>query len=404
MESTKYGYTDILVLKGYILDKLNHPDAAKNIYRQSLVINRHQPDVEASIKQLTAQRSFIIENDKSLPEITLKSPAVTRSFEIVNDNQEVQIVGQATDAGGIGGVKVNGRSIKVEDDGLFVSTIPLKAGDNEVKIEATDKSGNTATKTFIIQSRLSSVNNQPVTTLSAAPANYYAIIIAAEKYNDPNIPTLKEPVNDAKDLMTILQSNYTFPAANIDTLFNKSRDEITAAVINRCRTLRENDNLLIFFAGHGTSIQDITQQPNGFLLPSSSVKSNFLTFLSDGDVDLILKTSRARHILFLADACFSGTLLRGLTDGTSFLPQQYDAYSRTAMTSGSLETVPDNSVFARELKAKLKENKQKLLPAHMLFESFKLQIIKEANTQPRYDHMKDVGDEGGDFIFVRRDN
>jgi len=78
--------------------------------------------------------------------------------------------------------------------------------------------------------------------------------------------------------------------------------------------------------------------------------------------------------------------------------------SRKALTSGSLKTVPDRSVFVEYLVKRLKENQDKYLDAQKLFISFKEAVINNSpiNQIPLYGVINEAGDEGGDFIFTRR--
>jgi hypothetical protein len=83
--------------------------------------------------------------------------------------------------------------------------------------------------------------------------------------------------------------------------------------------------------------------------------------------------------------------------------------SRTAMTSGALTTVPDRSVFVEYLLRRLRDNTEERLPALELFSRLRLPVINNSPAQkdgsrptPRYGTIHEVGDEGGDFIFVRR--
>ncbi|MBI5009560.1 MAG: hypothetical protein HZB98_07925 [Bacteroidia bacterium] len=51
---------------------------------------------------------------------------------------------------------------------------------------------------------------------------------------------------------------------------------------------------------------------------------------------------------------------------------------------------------------RLNTNKEKYLSSEQLFSSFRLAVINNSNVVPQYGEIKDVGDEGGDFIFIRR--
>jgi hypothetical protein len=74
------------------------------------------------------------------------------------------------------------------------------------------------------------------------------------------------------------------------------------------------------------------------------------------------------------------------------------------MTSGALNQVPDKSVFLEYLIKRLEENQSKYLPAEQLFSSFKMAVINNSPEEqvPQYGEVKETGDEGGDFIFIRK--
>lgn len=72
------------------------------------------------------------------------------------------------------------------------------------------------------------------------------------------------------------------------------------------------------------------------------------------------------------------------------------------MTSGTLQEVPDKSVFLLYLNKRLKENTQPYLSAEELFSSFKIAVLNNSPNVPQYGEIKDTGDEGGDFVFVKK--
>ena len=72
------------------------------------------------------------------------------------------------------------------------------------------------------------------------------------------------------------------------------------------------------------------------------------------------------------------------------------------MTSGALQKVPDESVFLKYLKKKLQENDKKYTSSEEFFASFKIAVMNNTSTTPRYGEIQNAGDEGGDFIFIKR--
>ena len=80
----------------------------------------------------------------------------------------------------------------------------------------------------------------------------------------------------------------------------------------------------------------------------------------------------------------------------------FEMPSRKAMTSGALSEVPDQSVFIKYLIRRLTENEETYLSSEELFSSFKMAVMSNSNSAPLYGEIQNVGNEGGDFIFLRR--
>ncbi len=76
--------------------------------------------------------------------------------------------------------------------------------------------------------------------------------------------------------------------------------------------------------------------------------------------------------------------------------------SRKAMTSGTLKQVPDESIFIRYLLKRLDDNEEKYMSSEELFTSFRMAVMNNSQNVPQYGTVQNVGDEGGDFIFIRK--
>ena len=276
---------------------------------------------------------------------------------------------------------------------------------NPRAISAVDKLGNSSSAKFsITANQVKAVENAAdiIIPVETSPV-YHAILIGEEDYKDPKIADLENPVKDAKELGAILQSHYTFAAENIDTLFNKSREDIMQTIVQKCNSLRENDNLLIFYAGHGIAEKDQFGDVEGYWIPSSARSGLTASYISADDINKAIKRSRGKHILVVADACFSGSFTRGVGLGSSAgIEKQYAVQSRKVMASGNMEPVPDNSRFLYYLKKSLQSNSEKYMSAKKLFDSFYEAIINNSDTLPQYAAIKNAGDEGGEFIFIKK--
>ena len=89
-------------------------------------------------------------------------------------------------------------------------------------------------------------------------------------------------------------------------------------------------------------------------------------------------------------------------DATVAINKLYELPSRKAMTSGTLTVVPDQSAFLKYMIDRLQNNKEKYLSSEQLFSNFRMAVINNSNSVPQFGVIKDVGDEGGDFIFIHR--
>ena len=84
------------------------------------------------------------------------------------------------------------------------------------------------------------------------------------------------------------------------------------------------------------------------------------------------------------------------------LKKKYELPSRKAITSGTLKTVPNISVFMKYLLDRLEHNPEAFFSASQLFQSIEIPVGNNSPTTPQYGVIQNVGDEGGDFIFIRR--
>jgi hypothetical protein len=51
---------------------------------------------------------------------------------------------------------------------------------------------------------------------------------------------------------------------------------------------------------------------------------------------------------------------------------------------------------------RLDENEDQYMPSEVLFNSFKMAVMSNSPNVPQYGTIQNVGDEGGDFIFIRK--
>jgi TolB-like protein len=231
--------------------------------------------------------------------------------------------------------------------------------------------------------------------------NYHAIIIYESIYKDNNL-NLDGPKNDAIKLSLILSKKYNFDTINIKIIGNSSRREILQTFDEKRKQLSIDDNLLIFYAGHGYWENELKM---GYWLPSDAEVSNKANWIANTDISTYISAFSCKHVLLISDACFSGGIFktRGLVyQNTDAIERLNELKSRKAITSGNLKEVPDESILMKTLLKELEINKKKFLPADQLFSSIRPIILNNSTTEPQYGIIQSTGDEGGEFIFINK--
>lgn len=232
---------------------------------------------------------------------------------------------------------------------------------------------------------------------------YYAVLIGVSDYKNPSL-NLDRPAKDVAELKNLLLSDYTFEDGDIQTLINPTRQQIIATLFKLRQTINRNDNLLIFYAGHGHYDKKIEQ---GYWWPQDAVPDDPSNWLSNSDLREQIRGINSAHTLLISDACFSGGIfkMRGAGEG-GIAPMEvmmlYRTRSRRAITSGNMSSVPDRSVFFEYLTKRLNENPDQYLSSQQLFEQLRTPVINNSLNVPLDGVIAETGDEGGDFIFIRK--
>jgi uncharacterized caspase-like protein len=246
----------------------------------------------------------------------------------------------------------------------------------------------------------------PGTTGNELPyglGKYYALVIGINDYLDPQINDLDYCIRDAESFYNTLTSLYVFDKENVRFLKNASMADMVTSLDYFAEMVKPNDNFLIFYAGHG--VWNPTSEI-GFWLPSDARKNSTLNWFRNSALRDYLRAINSKHTLLITDACFGGSIFKtraAFSDATLAVNKLYELPSRKAMTSGtSREEVPDQSAFLKYMIERLGTNKEKYLSSEQLFSSFRTAVINNSNVVPQYGEIKDVGDQGGDFIFIRR--
>jgi tetratricopeptide (TPR) repeat protein len=405
------GFSSLLALKGFVYEKLNQNDNAKHAYEQTLLINPSQPDIPVALQRLSQKNQALVQNDNTPPVITILEPqSNNRSISVEDDKTagtHQRIRGRAIDPSGIRSVLINNRFLKVEENGYFDTVVNINEGVNVFTVVVTDNHANAASENIQIVGGKDRTNaaaeNKPVNTVINYNPVYHAVLIAETDYADKNISSLKGPLTDMQKIYNLLVANYFFAPENTDTLVNASKTTILESIIKKANAMEENDNLFIFYAGHGEMIKQPDNSEEGFLVPQDAARGKLSSYISSDDLLRTIKYSKAKHILFVADACFAGSLFRDIEkDAPAPVAEAYKDQSRKLLASGNRTAVPDQSEFIEYLRLALQENKEKYITAEQLIDTFKNQYRTTTHLSLQYFPIKNVDDFGGQFVFKRK--
>ncbi|MGP0565593.1 MULTISPECIES: caspase family protein [unclassified Nitrospina] len=349
--------------------------------------------------------------DTQPPHIRITSHEMFRGIAIVPVVPYILVTGVAEDPSGVSEVTVNGETAKVDGSGRFSIKIPLVEGRNEVTVLARDAFQNQAQKMFWLEAKEDTRSLQDEIQAEIAPqfktGKYHALIIGINNYR--HLPPLETAVNDAKEVERILKHEYGFSTT---LLLNADRADIMNGFNEVREQLTSDDNLLIYYAGHGEFDKAVNK---AYWLPVDAQPDNDTNWIIVDNITTNIRRMSTRHVLVVADSCYSGTLTRSsITKLTTadekqrFLKKMMERSSRTLMASGGNEPVADgggggHSIFASVFLRALRSTEENTFTAEQLFHSYiKEAVAGQAQQVPEYNIIKNSGHAGGDFVFIRK--
>jgi hypothetical protein len=321
-----------------------------------------------------------------------------------------EIRGRVSSDAGLRQLMFNNRPLAVDAQGVFRAEIDLSQGGADARFTAVDRQGGQASLHF---RAVPGGSTPPPLKLNHGLPNtrFHALIIANQAYR--HWPKLNNPANDAQDLKRMLEQRYGFETT---LLIDSTRRELFATFNTLRSKLKPEDNLLVFYAGHG-DIEESTQR--GYWVPVDGEKDNRSNWVSVVDVTDQINALGVRQVLVIADSCYSGTMARTalpVADADLVGERRWEALraisqlrARVAMTSGGLEPVVDggagrNSLFARSLLDVLDAVREPI-ETRRLFDAVAARFSLRAQRlrvqqKPQYAPIRFAGHEAGDFVFV----
>lgn len=354
------------------------------------------------------------------PSAALQLPPAAGSREVTLPPAtagEVPVTGRATASAGIARLTVNGQPRAVDAQGLFTLPVSADAATSTLDVTATDTAGASTTAQFTFRKSAAAT-----TTASTAPVlvpedlprgKRYALVLANQDY--VHWPKLDTPVADGEAIAERLRQQFGF---EVQLVTNATRQSMLAGLSALRQKAAPEDQVVVYYAGHG-QMDEVTAR--GYWIPVDADTKDLANWVSVIDVTDQLAAMAARHVLVIADSCYSGTLAGSLMpqiDAALDAQQRQHHLSligkqraRVALTSGGLEPVVDggggtHSLFARSLLDVLAQVHGPLaaqevstaVEARFAHLARRLQLPQ----QPHYAPIAFAGHEAGDFVLVPR--
>lgn len=247
--------------------------------------------------------------------------------------------------------------------------------------------------------------------------NYYALLIGNAQYD--RLEQLVTPLNDIDRARRVLEDKYGF---TVFTLNDSNNVAMMQAINDLSEILTPDDNLLLFYAGHGSRLK-AGRVETGYWLPRNAERPPRNTYwVPNQFVTGHLARLKAKRVLVVADSCYAGLLseepsmlLLGANapqyTNPEFLKYKLSKRSRLLLSSGGDRPVLDeggdgHSVFASAFLDELESNAS-LLASPELFLRIRDRVEKNAermgfSQRPELKTIKAAGHEVGDFFFVPR--
>lgn len=365
------------------------------------VITSQQEISSWDMKKLNIASVFKLKDqkDRTPPQIYVSNPANIQDDKVRVYKDMVEIKGTLMDESGIRGLKVNSIEVPIKENNNFIIYQPLSMGDNSITIEAKDINDNIAIKRFTVQRK-----NMEGETYDVAKARNFLFVVGINDYE--YWPKLNNAVKDANDITGILLKQYNFDFGNVTILKNEqaTRSNIYKSLRSLIEQVTPQDNLLIYFSGHGYFDGTINE---GYWIPVDAKVNDSGDYLSNSDILKLIGNIDSQHTFLIADACFSGSLFSESKRGYAENVEKYK--SRWGLASGRLEVVSDgeigkNSPFATATITFLSDNTKDKLAISELIQYVKMKVAETSDQTPLGNPLKATGDEGGEMVLYKKKN
>lgn len=239
----------------------------------------------------------------------------------------------------------------------------------------------------------------------------HALVIGASNYRAgwSRLPGVAQDARAVSELLRQLGFQVT-------VVNDPTRDQLDAALRSFAAGpgQRADNRLLVYFAGHGYTLTTNAGSRLGYIVPVDAPRPDTnpggfrLLGYSMENVEVIARQMEARHVLFLFDSCFSGTIFRSRSGVPDSISDKTSRPVRQFITAGDADQqVPDESIFRRQLEAALREGAADLnhdgyvtgTELGVFLEDTVTNYTRKSQT-PRWGKIRDPDLDKGDFVFA----
>ena len=390
----------------------------REVRRKTEQIERYQQTASSLMSQLGINESS---GKEGRPRIDIIAPDVVvmrgvPSATIFPDITEYDVIGRVSSPQDLMTFTINDKDARdlLDPSGIFEYPVYIDSQRANVSINLITKDGFKVSQQFLIEKQKS----EPLKERSASKilrkrlrsdsGTTHALVIGNNNYK--HHIKLNTAVNDATEVAKSLESRYGYKT---QLLTDASLNQIVSAIAQYTQKLKSQDDLIIYFAGHGI-IDESSDM--GYWIPVDGHSQDRSNWLSNERVTDFISAMKARHVMVVADSCYSGTL-----SGTSIRPLPNNAAdddlvfisrvrARTVLTSGGLQPVADqqgdnkHSFFAEAFISAINSNNN-LLEGYRLYEYVQEQVRRSSSVSqvrqiPEYTALRHAGHEGSEFFFI----
>lgn len=397
------------LLYGNVLYKLNKTTLARDYAEKAVDIAKRRREDPTHAQSLLGK--IARENtDKDAPTIRITSPiASNRGVILVESTNKITVIGQALDESGISKVLLNGNPARISKDGNFDGEAILKTNENSIVIEAIDSKGNKATKTIGIEKQKKDIladNN----VKKIIGGTHYALLFATNNYESWG--TLINPIPDAEAIKKDLELLYGF---KVEICRDMNKEDMMLKIKSYAKKQYEsNDELFIFFAGHG-QYDEVFKEGYVVAKDSKYEDESRFSYISHSNLRTYINSIPCKHVFLMMDVCFGGTFdpviastdRAGRTtydkDKEEMINRKLRYTTRRYLTSGGKEYVPDgapgkHSPFVRKFLEALRSEggQDKVLTLAEIID-----LVAPVHPQPQSGEFGS-NEPGSDFLFIVR--